>query len=73
MELYKTPFSRAYWKQACRELKSPRMLIIAALIVALRVALKTGRYFNGEHDLPALQAPLQVGAITQRRLLQKVA
>ena len=38
--LYKTPFSRAYWVQAASELKNTRMLVFAALIVALRVALK---------------------------------
>ena len=35
------PFSRAYWKAAAAELKDTRMLIFAALIVALRVALKS--------------------------------
>ncbi len=35
------PFSRAYWKAAADELKNTRMLIFAALIVALRVALKS--------------------------------
>ena len=49
MELYKTPFSRAYWKQACKELRSPRMLIIAALIVALRVALKSVKIPVGDN------------------------
>ncbi len=38
--LYKTPFSRAYWLDAARELKSTRMLVITALLVALRIALK---------------------------------
>ena len=35
------PFSRAYWKAAADELNDTRMLIFAALIVALRVALKS--------------------------------
>ncbi|MGM9543300.1 MAG: folate family ECF transporter S component, partial [Candidatus Limivicinus sp.] len=39
--LYKTPFSKAYWHDAALELKDTRMLVFAALIVALRVALKT--------------------------------
>lgn len=39
--LYKTPFSKAYWRDAALELKDTRMLVFAALIVALRVALKT--------------------------------
>ena len=38
--LYPHPFSRAYWKDAAAELKSTRMLVITALLVALRVALK---------------------------------
>lgn len=39
--LYKTPFCKAYWVDAFAELKDLKMLIFAALIVALRVALKT--------------------------------
>ena len=39
--LFKHPFSRAYWRQAASELKNTRMLIFAALMVALRVALKS--------------------------------
>ena len=39
--LYKTPFSAAYWRDAAAELKDTKMLVFAALIVALRVALKT--------------------------------
>ncbi|MBQ8238809.1 MAG: folate family ECF transporter S component [Oscillospiraceae bacterium] len=40
-KLYKTPFSLAYWRDAALELKDTKMLVFAALIVALRVALKT--------------------------------
>ena len=40
-QLFKHPFSRAYWRQAASELKDTRMLIFAALMVALRVALKS--------------------------------
>lgn len=39
--LFRHPFSRAYWRQAASELKNTRMLIFAALMVALRVALKS--------------------------------
>lgn len=38
--LYKTPFSRAYWLDAAAELKDTKMLVITALMIALRVALK---------------------------------
>ena len=38
--LYKTPFSRAYWRDAAAELKDTKMLVFAALMIALRVALK---------------------------------
>ncbi|MDE7261540.1 MAG: folate family ECF transporter S component [Oscillospiraceae bacterium] len=39
--LYATPFSKAYWKDAAAELKDTRMLVFAALMIALRVALKS--------------------------------
>lgn len=38
--LYKTPFSRAYWRDAAAEMKSTKTLILAALMIALRVATK---------------------------------
>ena len=38
--LYKTPFSPGYWRDAASELKDTKMLVFAALIVALRVTLK---------------------------------
>ena len=38
--LYKTPFSPAYWRDAAAELKSTKMLVITALMIALRVALQ---------------------------------
>lgn len=38
--LYKTPFSRAYWQDAAAELKDTKMLVFAAFMIALRVALK---------------------------------
>lgn len=40
-KLYPHPFSREYWKQAASEFKKPRVLIFAALMIALRVALKS--------------------------------
>ena len=39
--LYKHPFCAGYWRDAVAELKDTKMLVFAALIVALRVALKT--------------------------------
>lgn len=38
--LYPHPFSTAYWRDAASELKSTRMLVFAALMIALRVAMK---------------------------------
>nr|MBQ8244235.1 folate family ECF transporter S component [Oscillospiraceae bacterium] len=38
--LYKTPFTPAYWRDAASELKSTKMLVVTALMIALRVALK---------------------------------
>ena len=39
--LYPHPFSKAYWKQAASEFKKTKVLIFAALMIALRVALKS--------------------------------
>ena len=39
--LYAHPFSKAYWKQAASEFKKTKVLIFAALMIALRVALKS--------------------------------
>ena len=38
--LYSHPFSKAYWRDAAAELKSTKMLVITALLIAIRVALK---------------------------------
>ncbi len=38
--LYTHPFSKAYWRDAAAEMKSTKMLVIAALMIALRVACK---------------------------------
>ncbi len=41
--VYKTPFSASYWRDALSEIKDTKMLVFAALIVALRVTLKMVR------------------------------
>ncbi len=41
MQLYSLPFSRAYWKDAAKSLRDTKMLALAALVVALRVALRS--------------------------------
>ena len=38
--LYPHPFSKAYWRDAAAEMKSTKMLVLTALMIALRVALK---------------------------------
>ena len=38
--LYPHPFSKAYWKQAASEFRKTNVLVFAALMIALRVALK---------------------------------
>ncbi len=38
--LYPHPFSKAYWRDAAGEMKDVRILVIAALLTALRIALK---------------------------------
>ncbi len=37
------PFSREYWVEAARVFKQPKMLVLAAVVVALRVAVKSLR------------------------------
>ena len=39
-QMYPHPFSAQYWRDAAAELKSTKMLVITALMIALRVALK---------------------------------
>ena len=39
--LFGTPFSKAYWRQAASEFRHLKMLLFAALMIALRVALKS--------------------------------
>ena len=38
--LYKTPFTKAYWQDAAAELKDTKMLVVTALMIALRIVLK---------------------------------
>ena len=38
--LYPHPFSKAYWRDAAAELKSTKMLVVTALMLALRIVLK---------------------------------
>lgn len=40
-ELFDSPFSRAYWRQAASEFRNTKMLVFAALMIAVRVALKS--------------------------------
>ncbi len=37
---YPNPFSKAYWKDAASELKDTKMLVVTALMIALRIVLK---------------------------------
>ena len=39
--LYPHPFSKAYWRDAAMELRDTRVLVFAALMIAVRVAMKT--------------------------------
>lgn len=41
VKLFDTPFSKEYWKTAAAEFKNTKILIFAALMIALRVALKS--------------------------------
>ena len=39
-QIFKSPLSRGYWKTAAAELKDTKMLVVTALMVALRIVLK---------------------------------
>ena len=39
-KLFKTPFSKDYWRLAFSEMRNPRTLVFAALVLALRIAVK---------------------------------
>ena len=45
--LYPHPFSKAYWRDAAAELKDTKMLVITALMIALRIALKPFAIYIG--------------------------
>ena len=45
--LYAHPFSKAYWRDAAAELKDVKMLVITALMIALRIALKPFAIYIG--------------------------
>ncbi len=45
--LYPHPFSKAYWRDAAAELKDIKMLVITALMIALRIALKPAAIYIG--------------------------
>ncbi|MFI3212708.1 MAG: folate family ECF transporter S component [Eubacteriales bacterium] len=39
--IFKTPFSREYWKASCSELKSVKALAVVALLMALEIVIST--------------------------------
>ena len=41
VKLFDTPWNREYWRLAAAEFRNTRMLVFAALMIALRVALKS--------------------------------
>ena len=45
--LYATPFCKAYWADAAAELKDIKMLVVTALMIALRIALKPFAIYIG--------------------------
>lgn len=45
--LYPHPFSRSYWRDAAAEMKDIKMLVVTALMVALRIALKPFAIYIG--------------------------
>ena len=45
--LYPHPFSKAYWQDAAAELKDIKMLVVTALMIALRIALKPFAIYIG--------------------------
>ena len=45
--LYAHPFSKAYWRDAAAEMKDIKMLVITALMIALRIALKPFAIYIG--------------------------
>ena len=45
--LYAHPFSKAYWRDAAAEMKDIKMLVITALMIALRITLKPFAIYIG--------------------------
>ena len=45
--LYPHPFSKAYWRDAAAEMKDLKMLVVTALMIALRIALKPFAIYIG--------------------------
>ncbi len=45
--LYPHPFSKAYWRDAASELNDIKMLVVTALMIALRIALKPFAIYIG--------------------------
>ena len=45
--LYPHPFAKGYWKDAVAEFKSIKMLVVTALMIALRIALKPFAIYIG--------------------------
>jgi len=45
--LYPHPFSKAYWRDAALEMKDLKMLVVTALMIALRIALKPFAIYIG--------------------------
>ena len=45
IKLFDTPFSKEYWKQAASPLKNTKTLIFSALMIALRIALKSASIY----------------------------
>jgi len=45
--LYPHPFSKDYWRDAAAEMKDTKMLVITALMIALRIALKPFAIYIG--------------------------
>ena len=45
--LYAHPFSKAYWRDAAAEMKDLKMLVVTALMIALRIALKPFAIYIG--------------------------
>lgn len=42
MPIFKTPFSKAYWREALRSLRSVRCMVFAAMMIAVCMALSLG-------------------------------